>query len=73
MRKKNNLLIKYIWILLENRKIKKSFQDLESLFVLLPYLDDKQLINLKESQYIQELLSPPEWEELKRKIGNYTR
>lgn len=71
--KKNNLLIKYIWILLENRKIKKSFQDLESLFVLLPYLDDKQLINLKESQYIQELLSPPEWEELKRKIGNYTK
>lgn len=68
---KNNLLIKYIWILLENRKIRKSFQDLESLFVLLPYLDDTQLISLKESQYIQELLSPPEWEELKRKIGNY--
>lgn len=70
---KNNLLIKYIWILLENRKIRKSFQDLESLFVLLPYLDDTQLISLKESQYIQELLSPPEWEELKRKIGNYTK
>lgn len=70
---KNNLLIKYIWILLENRKIRKSFQDLESLFILLPYLNDTQLISLKESQYIQELLSPPEWEELKRKIGNYTK
>ncbi|QGX43912.1 SIR2 family protein [Streptococcus equinus] len=70
---KNNLLIEYIWILLENRKIRKSFQDLESLFILLPYLNDTQLISLKESQYIQELLSPPEWEELKRKIGNYTK
>ncbi|MFP7421114.1 SIR2 family protein [Streptococcus ruminicola] len=70
---KNNLLIKYIWILLENRKIRKSIQDLESLFILLPYLNDTQLISLKESQYIQELLSPPEWEELKRKIGNYTK
>ncbi|MCY7187833.1 SIR2 family protein [Streptococcus gallolyticus] len=68
---KTNLLIKYIWILLKNRKIGKSFQDLESLFILLPYLDSGQLISLKESQYIQELLSPLEWEELKRKIGNY--
>ena len=33
----------------ENRKIRKSFQDLESLFVLLPYLDDTQLISLKKS------------------------
>lgn len=55
----------------KNRKIGKSLQDLESLFILLPYLDSGQLISLKESQYIQELLSPLEWEELKRKIGNY--
>ena len=67
---RRELLVQYIMILFSKNRFKKSWQDFRDIETILPMLSSQQRQELLINECVQELLSPLEREELKKKVNS---